>query len=196
MNYLLDIATYQFSLLQSNMPSHSKKNENPTMICIILYSFLGNFPTYEHTIREHKLLAWIAKQIKNRPLLYNCQPFVWPNLFTQETLYHLSVQFTCQWTLTKLYAPKTSNLAGNNSTTSKCMCCEATKVVNRFHDSLPVRTMPGKLNWPWFPCLLTIRPALIPCGATSGHQIFLRCSLLIFLMRVSSWRITFLTDFK
>ncbi|KAL5787673.1 hypothetical protein ACOSP7_004622 [Xanthoceras sorbifolium] len=98
-----------------------------------------------------------------------------------------------QLKLITLYAPTSNKRAGNKSTSSKCMRCDATSLLNRFKDSLPVCRMPENLNWSRpIPRLTdaTVLPTTIPplmlLGSTGGHHNLRQCSLLAFPIRFSS----------
>lgn len=100
-----------------------------------------------------------------------------------------------------LYAPKSMSRAGTKSTTNKCMCCDATSLLNRFKDSFPLCNMPEKLTWYW-PCFIvakglpTMMPRSTPRDEMRGHQTLRLCCLLAFLIWLSSCRITPRTDLK
>ena len=105
--------------------------------------------------------------------------------------------------LITLNAPNSSNLAGNKSTTNKCMCCDATSLLNLFNDSLPVWKMPEKGDWfsPKFTDTMDLPTTMLPLsiprsGNTRDHHTLRRCSLLDLRIWLSSWRITDLTDLK
>lgn len=103
--------------------------------------------------------------------------------------------------LIKLYAPNINILAGKKSNTNKCMCWDATSLLNLFKDSLPVFIMPenGDWRWPILTDTMDLPTTMLVStrrGNTRGHhtlRLFSRIDLRIWL---SSWRITLLTVFK